>query len=293
MARSRDATPFDPEPEKEDVKQPAAPKADPLAVPKLEMAVVAPKEPMGPKQPAKKGDGLRPFNNRMLSFPPDILEAIDKKILNNASPQKLIDFLRDSYKGGLDIPTRQTIAVYIKWRKERLFKTVDANIRSKKELAYTEVELREMYAKLKIAETDPSDKRALLEKIMVFLLHRVEMGAQIQDNLSDPRYEQVLTNQLQLVKGVSETLLKMEGQLGANEFIARRMVERFFSELVPILQALVQKHIGQDKAKIFLDQFKKEVKTIDFQKIKHESIMEASAMEDSDGIGKSIGSDPA
>ena len=213
----------------------------------------------------------------MSEFGAAILEDLERKILQNYSAPALLKWLRDHYVGSIPMPDVRTVRAYVEYKRATMNATAGSAIRLRKMTERTDEELREMLVRLNIAGTDISDKTALLERLVRFLLVRVEEASHLQANLLDPRVEQVMTNQLTLVKSTTEILLKLEGQIGEHELIARLIVEQFLSDLAPIIKRVAEETYGPDKLKLFMDKLSKEYLKIDWQRIKRDAAITATA----------------
>ena len=141
----------------------------------------------------------------------------------------------------------------------------------------TEQELQAMMMRLNIAEVDVGNKKDLLERMIRFLLVRTEVVSKLQDNLMDPRYERNINDHLALVKSVVDSLAKMEGQIGEHEYIARRIVEKFLSDLAPIIKQVAEEVYGADKIRAFMEKLAKGYGRVDWNRIKKEVRAEVEA----------------
>ncbi len=220
----------------------------------------------------------RRFQNRLFEFGAAWLGDIDKKVAKGDTAQGILDWLKSKYSGPLPMPTRKTVQAYVKWRRQALRVTAGAAVRIRLETERTESELKEMLLRLQIGEMEIGDRKVVLEKMVRFLLVRTERISQVQENLLDPRFEQAITNHLGLVKTTVDTLLKMEGQIGAHEFIARRIVEMFLADMAPILKQAAEDTYGPEKLKAFLERVNKGYARIDFVRIKKDAAMEAASL---------------
>lgn len=226
---------------------------------------------------AATGLGTR-FQNRLFEFGATWLGDIDKKVARGDNAQAILNWLKSRYNGPLPMPTRKTVQAYVVWKKQALRVTAGAAVRMRLETERTEDELKDMLLRLQIAEADISDRKATLEKLVRFLLVRTERISQVQENLLDPRFEQSITSHLSLVKTTMDTLLKLEGQMGSHEYIARRIVEMFMADLAPVLKQSAEDTYGPDKLKAFLERVKKGYEKIDFARIKKDAAAEAAAI---------------
>jgi hypothetical protein len=217
------------------------------------------------------------FKNRLFEFGAAWLVDIDRMVARNCQAAEILRWLKDHYNGPLPIPDQKTIRTYVKWKRQTMRLTAGSAIRIRKETERTDTELREMLGRLQIADMDLSNPKAAYEKIIRFLFVRTEITAQVQDNLMDPRFEQVITGHLALAKNTLDSIQKMDGQLGTHGFIARRIVEKFISELAPIIKQAAEDTWGPDKVKAFLEKVNKGSARIDFSKIKREATIEAAA----------------
>jgi len=222
------------------------------------------------------GQGWK-FKNRLFEFGARWLGDIDRRVARNCSAADILKWLKENYNGSLPIPTRKTVAAYVKWKRQIQRGSAGSAVMIRKETERTEADLRQMLGRLQIAEADISDRKGLLERLVRFLLVRTELIAQVQDNLMDPRFEDTITKHLSLVKTTTDTLLKLEGQMGAHEFIARRIVEKFMMELAPVIKQAAEDTYGPEKLKVFLEKVNKGYAKIDFNLIKKEAAIEAAA----------------
>ncbi len=259
----------------EEQKPETTPQTAPITAPPVAELVVV-------ETPAPKPSVDAPPKNagpKMARLGIEVLKDLDLEIAKGSGPDKLRNWMLKHYRGQEPIPGKNTLAKYIKERKEFLFKKVDAVARMKKETEYTEQQLREMLARLNMANLEIGDRKILLEKIIGFLLMRIQAFVQVQEVLMDAKYEQIMINQLTLIHTVTETLLRLEGQIGFQEFVAQRIVEKFLEEIVPACQRSVEKVFGDSKVKEFLLEFEKQQKTVNFDRLRQEATVEASAFE--------------
>jgi hypothetical protein len=217
------------------------------------------------------------FRNRLQELGVGWLKDIDRKVARGDNAQTILDWLKRSYKGPVPLPDVKTVRAYIVHVRNDLNVKAGAAVRIRQQTERTEEELRALLSRLQIAEADIGDRKALLERLVRFLLVRTEVIAQVQDNLLDPRFEMVITNHLTLVKSTTDTLLKLEGQIGEHEFIARRIVERFLGDLAPVIKQVAEEMFGQDKLKAFMEKLAKGYARIDWARIKKEAAADAAA----------------
>lgn len=239
----------------------------------------------------KTGSGWK-FKSRLFEFGKAWLDDIDRLIAKNDSAMTIRTFLVNKYKGPLSIPDRKTISAYIKWRKEVQRVSAGSAVRILKETERTEADLKSMMARLRIADADVSNRKDLLENIIRFLLVRTEAITQVQENLMDPRFESTITKHLGLVKDVTDTLLKMEGQTGIHDYIARRIIELFLQEMAPLIKQAAEDTYGPDQLKAFLERVGKGYKKIDFSRLRRDATTEAAAVSNDEvisAINKSTG----
>jgi hypothetical protein len=224
------------------------------------------------------GQGWK-FKNRLKEFGAAWLGDIDRMIARNCDAAEIRRWLMSKYNGPIPIPDVKTFRSYVKHVKTTLNSKASSAVRVRKANEKTEQELRELLGRLQIAEADISDRKGLLERMVRFLLARTEAISQYQENLMDPRFEQIITNHLGLVKTTTDTLLKLEGQIGEHEFIARRIVEKFMVEMAPVLKQAAEDTYGAEKLKVFMERVNKGYAKIDFVRIKKEAADEAAKHE--------------
>jgi hypothetical protein len=222
------------------------------------------------------GMGWR-FKNRLFEFGATVLGEIDVRIARKAGAAEIRKWLLDKYNGPIPIPTLKTIQAYIKWKRNVQRTTAGAAVRIRREMEKTETELREMTSLLNIAGLDISDRKGALERMAQFLLIRTDKTAIVQDSLMDPRFENNITGQIGEAHNIMQTLLKMEGSTGIQEFIARKYVEIFMTELAPIIKQAAEETYGPEKMKAFLERLNKGYAKIDFARIKKDAVAEATA----------------
>jgi len=129
-----------------------------------------------------------------------------------------------------------------------------------------------------------SDRKAFMERVIRFLLVRTEEVSNIQGSLLDPRFEQNITNHLTLVEKITDKLLRLEGQIGMHEFVARRIIEKFFFELAPLLRQAAEDTYGPDRLKAFMERVAKTPAKIDMARIKQEAAAEAAAFASEEAV---------
>jgi hypothetical protein len=235
------------------------------------------------KDVVKKKEAMTPpRRDRMADFSMDVLKDIDLLISQGKNANYIRKWIFDHFKGTVHPPDVKTIRLYIKKRLPVLNKNADTSIKVRRDLEMTEKELHDLYARLQVVGQDMSNKKALLERIVNFLLYRVELMSRIQENTKSPGGEQVIVSQLSVVHTFLQTILKLEGQLGANEFIARRIVEKFLVEFAPLVKKVVDRVCGAEKTKSVLADIHKELPNIDMNRLRKEAEEEAAAIASED-----------
>lgn len=227
------------------------------------------------------------FKNKLMQFPPHHLTEIGIIVGKNKGADEVIKYLKANYKGPIPIPNRKTVAIYVKWIKPQVKIEKDVVARLKQEVQLTESELRKFLDQLNISRLDVKNRMFVIENIASYLLNRVQTIAQLQDVIMDPRFENILTNQLAEVHSMMMTLLKYDDDIKGYEFIAKRIVEKFFEELAPAIRRAAEETWGGDKIKLFLDKVQKYNKAIDFNRIRSEAIDEAASFsKDGNSVNK-------
>jgi len=226
------------------------------------------------------------FKSKLFLFPKAFLDEIDRRIHKGHKADAIRKYVAEGYKGELSIPNRKVFARYIKWRREHVMVRQDLAVKIRKELEPTEQEIRALMERLNVAGMDISDRKIVLERLVVFLMARTQMISQVQDSVMDPRFEQNIIGQVAEIHAMLQTLLKLEGQLGVHEAVARLIVEKFLFELAPIVRKAAEDTYGQAKTKEFLDRLQKAYKAIDFNRIRNEAVIEVSALGKETSNGK-------
>jgi hypothetical protein len=239
------------------------------------------KEVEAPKAPEKRKRGrpVEPLGARMQEFPIDILVELKQLVARGVKADRIRTRLRELYKGSLTIPNVQSIKKWVQGQLAINAAENDTSIAIRREMEYTDSQLRELQGRLNIGFLDIGDRKKAMETVVNFILARVQVASQIQGNLMDPRYEAVMAKHLEVIHKYLETILKLEGQLGLHEYVARLIVEQYLTEVAPIMRKAFEDTVGQEKFKAFVAKFTAGVKTIDFERIKNESVNKAIAFE--------------
>src|SRR5665213_193872 len=211
-------------------------------------------KPEEAKAPA--GEPAYKFRSNLMDFGPKWLADIDKLIAQGNSATDVMNWLRANYRGELGIPSLSVFRIYEKFKKTQLITTTGAAVRIRMESQKTELQLREMMGKLQISELNPDDDKVMMKSIIRFLLVRTETLSNLQDTLLDPRFEQIMGNHLTLIKDIMEDLRKIEGNLGVDAYVARRVIEMYIVAQAPIARRINDEvYTGDSRAKSFMDKF--------------------------------------
>lgn len=233
-----------------------------------------------------EGNGMPRFNNRMFKFP-NQLKGIDILIARGDKTTKVQNYLITNSSGAIAIPNLKTIALYIKWRLPELKKKNAAKMVLDEMVQMENVDGAEIKAaiqRLNMSSTDVGDRKALIEKLMKCLLIRFQKLSQIQDTIMDARNEQVMTNQLQAIHRMAETLMNKEDDLAIYDWIARRIIEKFLSEIGPVLKASFEKNADPARMGAFIEDFMSGANALDTAKMKQEAVNEANELTKSGGF---------
>jgi hypothetical protein len=229
------------------------------------------------------------FKSKVSAFPPEIIRGIDEAIAKGFKSDKIRGYIVRAYQGPLEIPNRKTIDAYLKNRSKTAFANADKATKIKRELDYTEEELRTMRQRLDVAGTDISDLKGVLKKMVTLMLTRIQLTSQLQDNLLDPRVEHNIVKMVGEVRVLTVQLMELEGQLGVHEAVARLIVEKFFSDLAPVARKAFEDVVGTAKTKEFIEKLSKGYKSIDMERIRNEAVIEVSNVEKEQSGVKKIG----
>jgi hypothetical protein len=233
------------------------------------------------------------FRSKVHAFPPDIIDEIDKSIAKGLKGERIRAFLVRTYKGPLEIPDRKTLDLYVKNRFKTAHEKAELSVKVKRELDYTDEELREMHRRLNVAGTDVSNRKGLLDKMVTLMLTRIQLTSQLQDRLLDPRVEHNIIKMVGEVRALTVQLMELENQLGVHEAVARTILEKFLAELAPVVRKAAEDTYGSSKTKEFIERLLKSYKTIDIDRIRNEAVLEVSNMEKEQLGVKKIGSNAA
>lgn len=216
------------------------------------------------------------FTNKLSKFGTEWLETIDKMIVQGASVSKIRETMLKDYRGPQKVPSYAVFASYVQWKKLSVDAPGSAAMRLQMETSKTTAELKLMADRLNFATFDIKDRKKVLENIIEFLLVRTQLISNVQYSMMDSRFEQTISNHLSLVKSTTEILLKLEGQLGMNEYVSRRILEMFMVEFAVGVRQAFEDTVGDAKTKAFIERVYKVYTKIDFERLRQDAILEAN-----------------
>lgn len=230
------------------------------------------------------------IKSKINAFPPEIIRGIDEAIAKGMKADRVRAYIVRTYKGALEIPNRKTVDLYMKRRYKAAHQNADKSAELKKKLDLTEEELREMHGRLNVAGTDITNLKGILQKMVSLMLSRIQLMSQLQDNLLDPRVEHNIIKQVGEVRVLTVKLMETEVELGVHEAVARLIIDKFLFELAPVVRRAAEDTYGSSKSKEFIERLQKGYKSIDFQRIRNEAVVEVSQIGKEKTDVKKIGS---
>lgn len=150
----------------------------------------------------------RMIRNRLAQFPDEVLDVLDTYIRKGMGTVNLLKYLKLEYKGPLPIPNPSTLDKWRQIRKKKFQESADVILASAKAVS-------ELPPIPDLRSVDPDDRPKLLYSVQRVLADRIEKLREIQENVDDPRYEKMITENLVALKDTIQASVEMEDKLGS------------------------------------------------------------------------------
>lgn len=192
----------------------------------------------------------------VLYLPTEILDEINSQIDNGWRSAHITNIIHKKYGTQKDVqlPSQSTIERYIKFYLEKQSKEIPDN-----NLLVTEVQKDINEIQNLVNNPDPKiSKRAILEGVIQKSIDRISEIERTQKGRVSPGFESCITRYLTVLREVTETLARYEGEMPTDNSVIVNIVDNNVQTLLRIVHKVVQE-LAPDKVKDFQKRLKEEI----------------------------------
>ena len=207
---------------------------------------------------------IRNYKSKVLLLPKKILMLVNQAIEDGAKEWRLENVIKQNYKGTLGVPTPPTLRVYRDWyiaKKEISQQQGKALVPTRTAMSLMEKEEVSEIAKehqtILDSNTDISNKKELLEKLIRKCIQRMRSVESVQDMEGmTASLEAVVGHYIRETHNLVTTQLKLAGELQdeTNEVIAKLVNQNLYSLILLMFDAVKEvrpEMVEPIKAKFF------------------------------------------
>lgn len=222
-------------------------------------------------------------------LPLNVKATVDDMIRRRKSAASIMKFLCNYTNRSFDVPDQRTIKAYVERKTKELFKSVDDKLEIDEMLDRTSRELDAMMKDLTSGQGSV-EPLVLVDKITAILLERTMIIRRLNENMADPKYEKVITENMGALRAMLETKQKLEGRFGSSDQLVVEMIKLWMSEFAPMVRLSFEQVAGNDPVKVkkFLESIQNSVRGIDLNRIKRSAVVAVQAQEKAEKGGTSV-----
>ncbi len=197
----------------------------------------------------------------MQRFPKYVIKELTRLVHLGQGPSDCLKWIRLNYKGPVHIPSLRTIKTWQRVTLNRLEHDNDLRLEIEKYMHSSEINL---------AEFDPRDRKALLQGTIELMVQRIEHIGKLNKNLGDPRYEKIITENIQTIRAISHTLNQMETQEGLSPEVVQIISDTVGKHLMDVYMKAYRAVHGEAGVEDLGKQIKSLVKGLNMEAIEQE-----------------------
>jgi hypothetical protein len=213
-------------------------------------------------------------------YPKDVVDEVNEHIDrgNGAITVRRLIGLR--YRGPLTIPAVATVSEYVKWRRRKT--EHERSLREGSIASGTDPERDIEAMKEKLSTLDPEDHKKMLQVLIKTMLERMELMKKVQKNSCDPRFEATITSNTREIRQLIETLARLEGKLGGENF-ALVYTDLLLEAVIAAIAQAYESVNGRTNLQAFILELKKKMAEIDSKALWSDSVERMRQKEEKGG----------